>query len=173
MKRIINCKYELKYPYYVTEDGHIWSEYSQKFIRELPDKNGYLKVRLSSVDLPKGKQHAYSVHRLILENFNPVDGMEHLQVNHIDGDKTNNSITNLEWTTCEENISHAIKNNLRAKINGAAKLTEEDVLNIIERLKNKETYKSIANDYNVCEETIARIKRKESWKELTKNIIFN
>lgn len=87
MKRIINCKYELKYPYYVTEDGHIWSEYSQKFIRELPDKNGYLKVRLSSVDLPKGKQHAYSVHRLILENFNPVDGMEHLQVNHIDGIK--------------------------------------------------------------------------------------
>jgi hypothetical protein len=78
MKRIVNCKYELKYPYYVTEDGHVWSEYSQKFIRELPDKNGYLKVRLSSTDLPKGKQHAYSVHRLVLENFNPVENMENL-----------------------------------------------------------------------------------------------
>ena len=173
MKKIENCKHELKYPYYVTEDGHVWSEYSQKFIRELPDKNGYLKVRLSSIDLPKGKQHAYSVHRLVLENFNPADGMEHLQVNHIDGDKTNNSITNLEWTTCEENISHAIKNNLRAQINGAAKLTQEDVLIIIERLKKKEAYQSIADDYGVCKETIARIKRKETWQELTKNIVFN
>ena len=45
----------LKYNYYVTEDGHVWSEYSNKFISELPDKNGYLKVRLSSLDLPKGK----------------------------------------------------------------------------------------------------------------------
>jgi uncharacterized protein YerC len=99
--------------------------------------------------------------------------MEHLQVNHIDGDKTNNSITNLEWTTCEENISYAIKNNLRAQINGAAKLTQEDVLIIIERLKKKEAYQSIADDYGVCKETIARIKRKETWQELTKNIVFN
>ena len=173
MKRIVNCKYELKYPYYVTEDGHVWSEYSQKFIRELPDKNGYLKVRLSSTDLPKGKQHAYSVHRLVLENFNPVENMENLQVNHIDGNKMNNSINNLEWTTCQENITHAVENNLRAKVNGSAKLSQDDVVEIIRRLKNKEKYQSIAQDYNVCIETIARIKRKESWRELTKDVIFD
>ena len=125
MIKIVNCKYELKYDYYVTEDGHVWSAYSNKFIRELPDKNGYLKVRLSSTDLPKGKQHAYSVHRLVLENFCPCENMNELQVNHIDGDKTNNAVSNLEWVTCIENIQHAVKNNLRAKVNGAAKLTEE------------------------------------------------
>ena len=174
MIKIVNCKHELKYNYYVTEDGHVWSEYSNKFIRELPDRDGYLKVRLSSLDLPKGKQHAYSVHRLVLENFNPVEGMENLQVNHIDGDKTNNAVSNLEWVSCEENIHHAIKHNLRASVNGAAKLTIEQVKEIIELLLSKKyTYAQIGEMYNVGEETIGRIKRKKSWKELTKNIDFN
>ena len=137
MIKIVNCKYELKYDYYVTEEGHVWSDYSHKFIRELPDKNGYLKVRLSSTDLPKGKQHAYSVHRLVLENFKPCD-------------------------------------NLRAEVNGAAKLTKEQVKEIIQLLLSKKyTYKQIGEMYNVGEETIGRIKRKKSWKELTKEINFN
>jgi hypothetical protein len=173
-KLITICKHPLKYNYYVTEEGHVWSEYSNKYIRELPDKNGYLKVRLSSLDLPKGKQHAYSVHRLVLENFQPIENMENMQVNHKDGDKNNNSLQNLEWVTCQENIQHAIDNNLRAKINGAAILNEEQVKEIIQRLlSHQETYKQISLDYGVCEETIARIKRKELWKKLTENINFN
>ena len=173
MKEIKNCKHELKYPYYVTEEGEVYSEFSQKFLAQSYDKNGYLKVRMSSTDLPNGKQHLYSVHRLVLENFSPVENMINLQVNHIDGDKTNNNITNLQWVTCKENIHHAIENNLRAKINGSAKLSENDVIEIIERLLSKESYSSICKDFGVHEETIARIKRKRSWKKLTKNIIFD
>ena len=174
MIKIVNCKHPLKYNYYVTEDGHVWSEYSNKFISELPDKNGYLKVRLSSTDLPKGKQHAYSVHRLVLENYRPCDNMENLQVNHIDGDKTNNSVANLEWVSCKENINHAINNGLRAKVNGAATLTEQQVLEIIDLLLSKKyTQSEIGQMYGVHEETIGRIKRKRSWKELTKDIDFN
>lgn len=174
MIKIINCKHELKYDYFVTEDGHVWSSISNKFIRELPDKDGYLKVRLSSTDLPKGKQHAYSVHRLVLENFCPVEGMENLQVNHKDGDKSNNALSNLEWTTCQENIAHAVKNNLRADVNGSAKLTKQQVLEIIELLLSKQyTEKQLGKMYNVHEETIGRIKRKRSWKELTKDVDFD
>nr|DAF58718.1 MAG TPA: homing endonuclease [Siphoviridae sp. ctxMM9] len=68
-------------------------------------------MRLISTD---GARHRYSVHRLVLENYNPVDGMETLQVNHIDGDKQNNNLNNLEWVTCQENILHAYKNNLHS-----------------------------------------------------------
>lgn len=174
MIRIINCKYELKYPYYVTEDGHIWSEYSKKFIRELPDKNGYLKVRLSSTDLPNGKQHAYSVHRLVLENFCPVENMDKLQVNHINGNKADNRLCNLEWATNAENIHHAMENGLLAKVNGMAKLSPEQVMEIVSLLLTKKyTYQQIANMYNVHKETIARIKQKRLWKNLTKDINFD
>lgn len=174
MKKLIKiCKYPLKFNYYVTDDGRIWSERSQKYMSMRPDKDGYLKVALISSEVPEGKRHRYSVHRLVLENFNPVEGMEKLQVNHKDGNKKNNRLENLEWTTCQENIAHAIKNNLRAEINGSAKLNKEDVLEIIKLLLSKKyTNVEIAKLYKVDEETIGRIKRKQSWKKLTQNINF-
>ena len=93
---------------------------THKFLTQVKDKDGYMKVRVQSID---GGRHRYSVHRLVLENFLPVENMDFLQVNHKDGNKENNHLDNLEWTTCKENIQHAIANNLRAKTNGSAKLT--------------------------------------------------
>lgn len=115
MKLVSICKYPLKFDYYVTDDGRVWSGKSKKFLAQSEDKNGYMKVGLCSTDLPPKKVHRYSVHRLIMENFCPVEGMENLQVNHIDGNKKNNCLSNLEWTTCEENIHHAMAYGLRAK----------------------------------------------------------
>jgi hypothetical protein len=174
MKKLIKiCKYPLKFNYYVTDDGRVWSEKSHKYMATREDRNGYLKVVLVSSETPEGKRHRYSVHRLVLENFCPIENMENFQVNHKDGDKTNNKLENLEWVTCQENINHAIKNNLRAKVNGSAKLTKSKVFEIIELLLSKKyTNVEIARRYNVNEETIGRIKRKQSWKDLTQNIDF-
>lgn len=167
-KKITICKYNLIYDYYVRDNGTIYSAKTNKILSPQLDKNGYEKVQMMSDD---GKRHRYSVHRLILENFNPVEGMENLQVNHIDGDKRNNSLNNLEWVTCQENINHAIKNNLRAKVNGSAKLTIEQVKEIFIRANNGETNMALGTEFGVSPRQIGRIKNRCSWKEVTKNLI--
>lgn len=167
-KKIVICKYPLKYDYYVRDNGTIFSGKTHKILSVQLDKNGYEKVRLISED---GKRHRYSVHRLVLENFNPIDGMQDFQVNHIDRDKRNNRLENLEWTTCKENIAHAIKNNLRSKINGAAKLTIEQVKEIFIRSHKGETNISLGKEFGIHPDQIGRIKNRHSWKEVTKDLI--
>ena len=168
MKKLITrCKYELKFNYYVTDDGRVWSERTQKYLSPQYDKNGYVKVQMRSTD---NKSHRYSVHRLVLENFKPVQGMEKLQVNHKDDNKLNNNLSNLEWTTCEENITHAIQNNLRATINGASKLTPEQVIEIFRRAWNGETNIKLGKEFNVHPDQIGRIKNKKSWKNILDSI---
>lgn len=167
-KLITICKYPLKFDYYVTDDGRIWSGKSNKFLSLQDDKNGYKKVTLQSYDSKRG--HRYSVHRLVMENFKPVENMKELQVNHKDGDKTNNNLSNLEWVTCEENIHHAIENNLRARINGAAKLTEEQVIEIYKRTTKGEQNITLAEEFSVHPDTIGKIRNKKMWKNILQNI---
>lgn len=74
-------------------------------------KTGYLAIVLRDKEQ---KKHLLKIHRLIAENFIPNPN-NYTQVNHIDGNKTNSSIENLEWCTPSQNTRHAIKNGLRRK----------------------------------------------------------
>ena len=142
-KRLITfCKRPLKYDYYISDDGKVYSKISNKILSTCLDKYGYEKVRLISID---DKRHLYSVHRLVLENFNPIDNMNNLQVNHIDGNKLNNNLNNLEWVTGKENTLHAHKLGLckpqYGEYNPCSKLKEYQVKEIIELLlSHKYTY---------------------------------
>lgn len=66
--------------------------------------NGYRHIVLWKDGAAKGS----GVHRLVMLAFRPVPNFEELQVNHIDGQKTNNNIANLEWVTPSQNIRHSI-----------------------------------------------------------------
>lgn len=175
MKNIIYSKYPLKYKYLLTEDGKVYSQSTRKFLSTHLDKDGYEKVRLICAD---DKRHTFSVHRLMMENFYPRDDMKLLQVNHIDGNKLNNHISNLEWCTCEENIRHAIDHNLRAlqcgEYNPASKLTEQQVKDIIILLQSKKySGAEIDRMYGLCKDYSNSIRRKERWAYLTKDINFD
>lgn len=165
--KITISKYPLKYDYYVRDDGTIYSKASNKILSPQLDKDGYEKVQMMSTD---EKRHRYSVHRVVSENFMPIEGMEELQVNHIDGNKRNNNLSNLEWVTCKENITHAIENRLRAEINGGSKLTVDEVKEIYIRAKNGESNITLGEEFGVNPDQIGRIKNKKSWKNITENL---
>lgn len=75
--------------------------------------NGYYRVTFSI----NRKRKQFYVHRLIAEYFIPnPDNLP--QVNHIDGNKLNNSLDNLEWVTVQDNVIHAYKNGLINHVSG-------------------------------------------------------
>lgn len=89
--------------YAITDDGRIWSYISRRFITGSVNNKGYVRVDLYK----EGKRKSFAIHRLVLETFKPVEGMEKLQANHIDENKLNNNLSNLEWTTPRENTLYS------------------------------------------------------------------
>ena len=94
--------------YQVTSWGRVFDQSKGKFVNQEVHHKGYLRVDL----FKDGKRKHYKVHRLVAEAFIP-NPENKPQVNHIDGNNQNNSVTNLEWVTNEENFMKA--NQLRAK----------------------------------------------------------
>ena len=104
--------------YQVSNKGRVVSNSQNvsKFLKPQSDKVGYLHVRLYPDDqrfgvYPNGRgkiPKLEKVHRLVALHFIPQpEGIEFLTVNHIDGDKKNNDVTNLEWVSHQENIQHS------------------------------------------------------------------
>lgn len=82
-----------------------------KILRGSLSKNGYLYVSLCK----GGKAKKYKVNRLVAQAF--IENPYNLPItNHIDGDKTNNCVDNLEWTTQSENLKHAYRIGLRKAV---------------------------------------------------------
>ena len=83
-----------------------------KILKLKINNKGYTKVYLYK----NKKSKMFFVHRLVAMAF--VPNPNNLpQVNHKDGNKLNNSIGNLEWCTCSENIKHAYKTGLKHYVN--------------------------------------------------------
>lgn len=161
--------------YYMNESCEVMNINTGKTLKQFVGRDGYMKVGLMKKD--RGTTNML-VHRLFMCLFYPVDGMEDLQVNHIDGIKTNNVKENLEWVTCKQNISHAWKNGLSKKDyligekTNFNKYSEEDAKRVIELLRTNEyTDKEIhAMTGLPIDGFIYKIRHRETWKYLTDNI---
>lgn len=92
--------------YLISDDGEIWNNKLKKML--IPSKrNEYLRASM--------KNKKYSIHRLVWETFNgPIP--EGYCIDHIDGNRANNSISNLRLTTQSENMKNAMKNGHKGQI---------------------------------------------------------
>ena len=97
--------------YSVSKDGTVMNNMSGVVLSQREATNGYMRVNLRKGDEPYEKPKTLAIHRLVAEAFIPVVPGKNY-VNHIDGNKHNNDVSNLEWCTASENISHAIKHGL-------------------------------------------------------------
>lgn len=163
--------------YLVNKDGQIYSKKRNKLLSPGKSTNGYLYVVLCK----NGEKKNFKVHRLVAMTF--LDNPNNLpQINHIDGNKSNNHISNLEWCTASQNLKHAFYNGLcentrqncknigkiygklNGKINGKlnAKHLDENLKELFDDIfKNNLKIKDIAKKFNLSHSHIYNIKSKQ------------
>jgi hypothetical protein len=153
--------------YIVTDDGRVFNSIRGNELKPFKNPKGYDLVRL-------GKKDTYLLHRLVAKAFvynsNPD---EFNQVNHIDGVKTNNHYTNLEWTNNSGNQLHAFANGLnnpqRGSKNVNARLTEamvQDACSMFEEgLSTPEVARRLG-DYSL-RHSLRQVREHKNWKHIS------
>ena len=136
----------------------------ERILTGLKVKGRYVNIQLWK----KGKFTAKNIHRLVLETFKPTN-IPKLETNHIDGDKYNNRLDNLEWVTSKENKAHAFKTGLCNHRRGEglynSKLTEKAVKWIRENHKQY-TYSELTKKFSVGKSCICGIVHRKAWKHI-------
>ena len=96
--------------YAATEDGQIWSHYKNRVLKTRTRADGYVDVGLTK----DGVKKTLLVHRLVAQTYIP-NPLNLPAVNHLDENKSNNSISNLCWTTEEQNNNYGTRNQRAGK----------------------------------------------------------
>ena len=134
--------------------------YKKESIRKLSQtKDGYLKIRL----MGNGKDITTRIHRLVALAFIPNYSNKET-VNHIDGNKHNNIVENLEWSTRQEQLKHAynlgLKKSTTGEYNSQSKLSRDqvkEIRRIYKRNSRECSSTKLALKYNVSHKTILNI----------------
>ena len=168
----------------VSDHGDIWSKRINKLLKQGKLKTGYFCIS-SKIGGRKGKAICLRVHRLVAKTFLESPSKELtdwaedsyyygvVQINHIDGNKENNHISNLEWCNNKQNIKHALDNGKLVIRKGekvkSSKLTEDEVLFIKENFINRDKNFgccALAKKFNVKHSTISDIINNKQWKHI-------
>lgn len=135
-----------------------------KIMKPVKNRYGYLTIKLVYFDQKK----RFYIHRLVTTYFlqNPENKSF---VNHIDGNKKNNHLSNLEWCTNSENMIHADKIGLRNMPKGSknhmAKLSENQIKEI--KFNRSGIYqKDIAKEFNIARQTVSKILNGKLWSHV-------
>ena len=129
---------------------------------------GNTEYQIINLTLQDGSKKTFRVHRLVLMAFAPIENMQNLEVNHIDGNKKNNSLSNLEWVTSSENKLHAFAKGLnkprRGERSNFSKLTQNKIELIFKLRAEGWTQKKIAEEVGCTRSNISYILNKKTWQ---------
>lgn len=154
--------------YYVREDGAVFGK--KGILKPVLNKHGYLCVSVKFLD--RGFL-TVRVHRLVAKAFitNPENKPE---VNHIDGVKTNNHVSNLEWATSKENQIHANKV-LKRQVGEShphVKITESQVHEVCKLMNEGYQNHDISRITGVSRDTVIKIRERTVWTFITEHYNF-
>lgn len=162
--------------YYISSYGRIYSKLFDCLIKDRFVGRGYKIVTLRTIN---NKPIDLLVHRLVMLTFNPVSNPDDYQVNHIDTNKTNNHISNLEWCTNSENMIHAYNHDLyyKGEDNNFAVINNETANKICEALEQNMSYDDICIYAKLpitkrFKDIIYQIKTHRNWKHISKDYNF-
>jgi|APGre2960657404_1045060.scaffolds.fasta_scaffold17497_3 hypothetical protein len=152
--------------YFVTEEGNVFR--NEKQLKPSKDNGGYLGVQVCK----NGVVKRFLIHRMVGECY--LDNVNNLpEINHEDGNKSNNRYCNLKWTTSSDNKKHAYNNGLMTAPKGekskVSKLKNEDVIYIREKYKPRDKQynkEKLSTMFNVSQRTINDIISKKTWKHI-------
>lgn len=154
--------------YLVDETGQVWSKKSNRLLKCGISKTGYRAVQIKCHD---GINRTLYVHRLIAETFLINSSDKRLQVNHKDGNKLNNSASNLEWVTQKENLQHARKvlGKKFGFLSGEAHVNAKLNMSKADEIKKRYasggcSYRSLAKEYGVSALVINQIMNNRIWQ---------
>lgn len=108
--------------YLVSDEGYVLSKKKGTPLKYSLNHNGYCMINIM---MPDGSRKGMGVHSAVLKTFTKDETINGKEINHIDGNKENNSLQNLEWVTPKENVKHSIEvlgNNFMGRNNPNAKI---------------------------------------------------
>ena len=156
--------------YGVSPDGRVKNMLTDVVLSPFFTSGDYLCVTIQFSG--RNQRSTVKVHRLVAQAFleNPFDKP---YVNHIDGNKQNNAVGNLEWVTPLENNIHAVDTGLIAvgEDAPASILSEKNVLEVIDRLRAGHRNIDIARDFNVAHNTVDDIRCNRTWRHIVREPI--
>lgn len=137
--------------YCVDNKGRVYSLKSRRFLNLQYNDNGYICVTLR-VD---GKTKTLKVHRLVAMTYLADSFFDGAHVNHIDGDKSNNEVSNLEWVTRSKNMQHAYQTGL--VISKSDRIQDDIVHEICLHLEQGSRVPDVASMFGITRDQVYRI----------------